>query len=207
MQAYSRDMQYRVAHHGEKVVPPSGFGGVAQPFGIVGGQFGSKLVVDEAEFKVLAFGVAHGPVHPAVGYRISYKDRSVVISGDTSKALSVAREAKGVDLLVHEVLSPQLVAVLEESARRAGHENLAKIFKDIPGYHTSPREVAEIARDASVGAVLLTHVIPGVPPFSGFEDAFLGDLGGVYNGKMVLGQDGDFVSLPAGGKLINFTRR
>lgn len=207
MQVYAQDKQYRVAHHGEKVVPPSGFGGEALPFTIIGGQFGSTLIIDEPELKVLAFGVDHAPIHPATGYRISYKDRTVVISGDTKKALSVEREAKGVDLLVHEVLSEKLTGVLEDSARRAGRASLAQIFNDITNYHTWPEQVAEIARDAGVGAVLMTHVVPSVPPYPGFEEAFLGNARSIYPGKLVLGQDGDFVSLPAGSKQINFSRR
>ena len=207
MQAYAQDKQYRVAHHGEKRVPPGGFGGTAQPFSIVGGPFGTKLIVDEPELKILAFGVSHEPVHPAVGYRITYKDRSVVISGDTSKSLSVEREAKGADLLVHEVLSKKLVGILEDSARKAGREDIAKIFHDIPEYHTWPEQVAEIARSANVGAVLLTHVVPSLPPVPGAEAAFLGDARDIYSGKLVLGRDGDFVSLPAGSKQIQFSNR
>lgn len=207
MQVYTQDKQYRVAHHGEKIVPPSGFGGTPRPFTIIGGQFGSKLIVDQPDLKILAFGVDHGPIHPANGYRITYKDRTVVISGDTSKAISVEREAKSVDLLVHEVLSEKLLAVIEDSARRAGRDKLAQIFKDINNYHTWPEQVAEIARDANVGAVLLTHVVPSVPPLPGFEAAFLGQARSIYPGKMLLGRDGDFVSLPAGSKQIDFSRR
>lgn len=205
--AYTQDSTYRVAHHGEATVPSSGFGGEARPFTIVGGQFGTKVVIDEPDLQIVAFGVDHGPIHPSVGYRIRYKDRTVVISGDTSKAISVQREAKGVDLLVHEALSPRMVNLLEDSAQRAGRANLAKIFHDILNYHTSPEEVAEIARDAGVGAVLLNHIVPAVPPFPGFEAFFLGGARDIYPGKLVLGTDGDFVSLPAGGKQINFAKK
>ena len=48
---------------------------------------------------VFAFLVEHEPVKPAFGYRIEYKGRVVVISGDTRKTENVARHAKGADML------------------------------------------------------------------------------------------------------------
>lgn len=207
MQVYAMDRGYRVAHHGEATVPPGGFGGEAHSFQIMGGQFGSTTLIDEPDLQVVAFSVEHSPIHPAVGFRIRYKDRSVVVSGDTSKSIAVQREAKGVDLLVHEALAPELVAQISASARKAGRDNMAKVFSDIPGYHTSPEQVAEIARDAGVGAVLLNHIVPAVPSLPGFEKAFLGKARGIYGGRIDVGLDGDFVSLPAASKRIEFGHR
>src|SRR6516225_2577683 len=59
--------------------------------------------------RVFAFLVEHEPVEPAFGYRVEYKGRVVVISGDTRKTETVARHAQGADLLIHEAYNKDIV--------------------------------------------------------------------------------------------------
>jgi len=205
MQAYAPDEQYRVAHHGPQVVPPSGFGGAAHSFDIAA-PGGRVVLLSEPDLEIVAFSVNHEPAHPAVGYRIRYKDRTVVLSGDTIQWPAVEREARGVDVLVHEALSKPLVASLQRAAANAGKANIAKIFADIPGYHTTPEQAAGIARDAGVGFLLLNHIVPALP-LPGLEAAFLGESRGIFQGPIRVGVDGDFISLPAGSKAIEVGRR
>jgi ribonuclease Z len=204
-QAYTPDKAYRVAHHGPAIVPPAGFGGTARPF-VSDEPAGRVVLIEEPDLEIVAFTVDHEPVHPAVGYRIRYKDRTVVLSGDTRKSANVQREAQGVDLLVHEALSEPLVAVLQRGAERAGRTKLAKIFADIPGYHTTPEQAAEVARDAGAGYLLLNHVVPALP-VPGLDAAFLGDAASIFGGPIRIGRDGDVVSLPAGSKQIELAHR
>jgi len=194
-QAYAQDQHYRVAHHGDATVPASGFGGVARPFALA--LQVPTVVLKEGDLEITAFQVDHAPIHPAVGYRIRYKGRSVVLSGDTRKSAIVQREARGVDLLVHEALSEELMAVLERSAASVGRPRLKKIFNDILNYHTTPEQAAEVARDAGVRFLLLNHIVPALP-VPGMEAAFLGKAPDIYDGPIRVGMDGDFISLPAG---------
>jgi len=200
LKAYEQDHQYRVAHHGNTVLPTTGFGAVAKTFAMPGAE--PVVIIKDKDLEISAFAVDHAPVHPAVGYRIRYKDRSVVLSGDTRKSASVAAAAKGADLLVHEALSAPLVAILQNSAAEAGRHNLEQVFKDIVNYHTSPQEAAEVAEQAGVGYLLLNHIVPPLP-LPGLKKVFLGDAAERYSGPIRIGQDGDFVSLPAGSKTID----
>jgi ribonuclease Z len=200
MAAYRQDQGYRVAHHGTGVMPPGGFGAVAHSFTAAASD-ARVVLVDEPDLQIVAFTVLHAPVHPAVGYRIRYKDRTVVFSGDTRKSQAVQREAAKVDLLVHEALSPTLVKVLQDAAAGAGRANLAAVFHDIPDYHSTPHEAAEVARDAGAGMLLLSHIVPAMP-LPGMEAIFLGDARAVYHGPLKVGIDGDFISLPAGSRAI-----
>ncbi len=204
MQAYGLDQHYRVAHHGEATVPSSGFGGKALPF--VFGTDGRVAVVKDKDVEISAFLVDHAPVHPAVGYRITYKGRSVVISGDTRKSAAVQREASGVDLLVHEALSGPMIGILKDAAGQAGRANLQKILGDVVDYHSSPEQAAQTARDAKVGYLLLYHIAPPLR-IPGMEKAFLGDAKAIYQGPVQVGKDGDFISLPAGSTEIKASRR
>ena len=129
MQAYGQDQHYRVAHHGEATVPASGFGALVKPFNAP--PQGHVVLIKDGDLEISAFDVDHRPVHPAVGYRITYKGRSVVLSGDTRKSAAVQREAAGVDLLVHEALSVRMVGLLEQGAAAAGRPNVSKLMADI----------------------------------------------------------------------------
>lgn len=168
---------------------------------------GSGVVVLERDgVRVTAFAVDHEPVAPSVGYRFDYRDRSLVISGDTKRLEAVAKQATGVDLLVHEALAAHLVAILNRSAKEAENEIVARITHDIPDYHTTPVEAAEIAQSAGAGALLFYHVVPALP-LPGLEAAFLEGVKKAYDGPAVLGRDGTMVSLPAGSEAIEFSNR
>lgn len=199
-QAYRLDASYRVAHHGEAIVPPSGAGLEAREFALP--TPGAPVVVwDEGGVTVTAFRVDHEPVDPAVGYRFDYGGRSVVISGDTKKNAEVARIAEGVDLLVHEALAPQLLDIVTEALGDAGQPARAKITLDIRDYHTTPVEAAETAEQAGVRHLLFYHIVPPliVP---GMSSAFLEGVQEAYPGDVTLGRDGTRVSLPAGSSEI-----
>jgi ribonuclease Z len=203
MQAYAQDQHYRVVHHGDAIMPATGFGGRALPFKL--GADGRVVILKDGDLEITAFTVDHGPVHPAIGYVVRYKGRSLVLSGDTKKSVQVQREAQGVDVLVHEALSTPLMQVLQTAAGQAQRKNLQQIFLDVQNYHSSPEDAATIARDAKVGFLLLNHIAPPLP-LPGMERAFLGQAHDIYNGTIKVGQDGDFVSLPVGSKDIAFKR-
>jgi ribonuclease Z len=203
-EVYAQDESYRVAHHGEAIVPSSGFGGEARPFEVDGQR--DLVVYQEDGVEVRAFAVDHAPVHPAVGYRISYKGRTVVLSGDTRASDAVRLQAKGVDVLVHEALSEPLVRAIGDAALQAGRPNVKQLMSDIVDYHTSPAQAAQVAQDAQVGYLMLSHIAPPLP-IPGMEKAFLGDADSIYKGPIRVGIDGDFISLPADSKEIRVSKR
>ncbi len=205
MTAYGPDRGYRIAHHGEAVIPPTGFGGEARPFAIGSGPVPVTLI-DEPDLKVRAFAVDHAPVSPAVGYIVEYKGRKVVISGDTDIAASVEQAAQNADLLVHEALSLRLVGLQKAAAERAGRANLVKIFADITDYHADPEAIAALAGRAKVRYLLLTHIVPPLP-LRALEGPFLGDSRKIFDGPVRVGRDGDMISLPAGSADIRHTNR
>ena len=204
MQAYAQDRHYRVAHHGEATLPQAGFGGKALPFTL--DAQGRALLLKDADLEITAFAVDHAPVHPAVGYRIVYKGRSVVLSGDTKKSAAVQREASGVDLLVHEAMSTPLMALLQDSAGQAARAKLRQLMLDIVDYHSTPEQAAQVARDAGVRYLLLNHIAPPLP-LGGLEKAFLGDAASIFSGPLRVGSDGDFISLPVGTQEVSAGRR
>jgi len=204
-QAYSLDRGYRIAHHGPKVMPPPGWGGQAHPFAI--SRTGPNvLVLDEPDLQVIAFPVDHEPVEPAVGYLFVYKGRRLVVSGDTAPSPRLEAIAHGADVLAHEGLAPNLVADQRAAALAAGKQNTAAILHDILSYHTTPEAAAGIAQRAGVRYLIFDHIIPPLPT-TALDAPFLGRAPQIFHGAIRVGQDGDFVSLPAGGTQISYTNR
>lgn len=201
--AYAQDFIYRHEHHGNTVAPLSGAGMVASSF--IKPEAGELLLlIDEYDLKVEALAVDHSPVDPAVGYRFSYKDRSLLITGDTIKSANIEKFARGVDLLVHEALSPNLVNLMNKAAHKVGDQIMAKITYDILDYHASPVEAAETARDAGVGHLLYYHIVPP-QVFPGQAALYLNGAEDIFP-DYTIGQDGVSFSMPAGSKKIIRTR-
>jgi ribonuclease Z len=202
--AYQFDARYRVAHHGQAVVPPEGTGFAAHEFESPAP--GEAVVLwDRDGARVSAFRVQHEPVRPAVGYRFDYGGRSVVVSGDTRKSDSLLAQARGVDLIVHEALSPKLVAILRDAAEKAGNHNLAKVMTDIPDYHTTPVQAGELAQAAGARHLLFYHVVPPLP-VPGLEGVFLEGVSSAFSGGVTLGRDGTTVSLPSRSQVVDVSQ-
>jgi ribonuclease Z len=203
--AYRQDVGYRIAHHGEETVPPSGAGLNARSFPEPApGE--APVVFEKDGLRMTTFVVDHEPVRPAVGYRFEYGGRSVLVSGDTSKSANLEAQAKGVDLLVHEALAAHLVARMNAAAKAAGRANMAKITSDIPDYHATPVEAAEIAAAAGAKHLLFYHVVPPLP-LPGLDKAWLEGVADAYDGGVTLGRDGTWISLPRGSTSIEVSER
>jgi ribonuclease Z len=61
------------------------------------------VIYAEDGIKITAFAVDHGM--PALGYRIDYANKAVVISGDTTYSPNLIKNAQNVDLIIHELFS------------------------------------------------------------------------------------------------------
>lgn len=94
------------------------------------------VIFDRQGVKVTAFLVDHSPVTPAFGYRVDYRGRSVVLSGDTRLSENLIRFAQGVDVLIHEVLDAETV--------RAWFPTSPKVAEAILAKHTTPEQAGEL---------------------------------------------------------------
>lgn len=195
-QAYSNDARVRIAHHGEALLAPDVERMRAETVPVGQAPTGSVVVFEADGLRVSAFGVDHSPVRPAVGYRFDYGGRSVVVSGDTVKTENLIEASRGADVLVHEAQANHIIAVAQAAAEEAGLLRQAKILSDIPSYHTTPVEAAEIANEAGVELLVLTHLTPP-PPNGLLELIFMRGVDAVREG-VVVGDDGLLIELPTG---------
>lgn len=197
---YALDKGYRIAHHGEAIVPPAGQGGTPHLIPLRAGQ-DAVTVLERDGLVITAFAVQHAPVEPAFGYRFDYKGRSVVISGDTAPSPALEAASRGAEVLVHEALNPEMVGWMGAILAAAGNARGAQIMKDIVDYHTTPVQAAAIAERAGVRLLLLNHIVPPVPVRI-MEPYFLAGVDAAFAGETLLARDGTLLSLPAGGKAI-----
>ncbi|HMQ49173.1 MAG TPA: MBL fold metallo-hydrolase [Saprospiraceae bacterium] len=201
--AYQMDKMHRIDHHGEEVMPSTGFGGAAHPFDLGKDLMSSKVVYRKGDVEVIAFNVDHSPVFPAVGYRVQYKNRSVVITGDTKYKESLIAHSKNADVLLSEALNKKFSTMLANAGQNTA-TNITAIATDIQDYHISPKEAADVAREAGVQQLVLTHILPPVP-HELLVRPFLKEARQAFEGNIYMANDGTMIFLPLGSKKVNIT--
>jgi len=131
----------------------------------------SQVIFNEGGLVIRAIAGHHGDA-PAVIYRIDYAGKSITFSGDIdAKGLPGLRTiAKGSDLLVFNSV------VLDPPGSR-------EILYTL---HTPPRAIGELARDAGVHSLLLSHISPAVEEN---QVAVLDSIKDSYQGSVSLAAD------------------
>jgi ribonuclease BN (tRNA processing enzyme) len=134
------------------------------------------LVYEDEKVSITAFPVRHGSWEVAFGYRFESRDRVIVISGDAVPSETLALNCDGCDVLVHEVYS------------QAGFERRDSAWQRYhAASHTSTVQLAELARRARPGLLVLYHQL-----FWGTSDEdLLAEITSRYDGRVVSGRDLD----------------
>ena len=185
--AYALEDSYRVAHHGEHW-SSAGASADAQ-------EKQPGVVWEKDGLKVTMFDVDHAPVIPAVGYKFEYNGKSVVVAGDTKPARSTLEMARGADLLVHEAVDRATIEQVLPMVERANPRRAA-MTRDMMSHHTTTIELAELARDAGVKKLAVTHLVPSIPPTDAAEANFARGMAAIYSGAIVMGRDGMVIAIP-----------
>jgi ribonuclease Z len=71
---------------------------------------------------------------------------------------------------------------------------IAKQLHEIQVYHMTPVQATEVAKEAGVRKLIFVHIVPPLVNFVA-EHSFLADVDVVYNGDIILGEDGMTFSL------------
>ena len=145
-------------------------------------------VMQDENVKVTAAIVQHPPVRPALAYRFDFRDRSIAFSGDTAPLETVARLAKGADILVHESLYlPALEAYIRDRIAKGSPIHFDDYMAHMRIDHSPAEDVGGIAQDAGVQTLVLSHLTPGI---DGIPDEAWRDLAAKrFKGKIVVARD------------------
>jgi len=135
------------------------------------------VVFRDGNVTVSAFTVKHGEWGSrAFGYRFQTADRTIVLSGDTSPSESVVEQCNGCDVLIHEVYTETGYAKASPEWQRLRRE-----------YHTSSRQLAELATRARPGLLILYHKSYQFNLSN--EDDLMREMRAVYRGRFSIGHD------------------
>jgi ribonuclease Z len=191
MLALRQDIRFRLAHHGEKLHPD----GIRVEVKELEASATPRVFLDEGGLRLESFEVDHFPVVPAFGYRAAFDGRTVVLSGDTAFCKPLLEAARGADLLVSEALNVSTLEQRRGALKASGATLQAALFGDIPSYHIATGDVAAMARDAGVGALVLSHVIPPISNEQGQVDAFIAGMDHVFRGPITVARDGQRITV------------
>jgi ribonuclease BN (tRNA processing enzyme) len=145
-------------------------------------------VTADDRVKVSAALVPHPPVTPALAYRFDFKDRSIAFSGDTAPSDSVARLARGADVLVHEAMYWPAVEPYLKSAIASGQPvKLEDFMAHMKADHTPVEDVGRIAQEAGVRTLVLSHLVPALDSIS--DDTWRAPAAKYFKGEIVVAKD------------------
>jgi ribonuclease Z len=133
---------------------------------------------ETAQLRVTNTEVPHQPIPQAFAFRFDAQGASAAISGDTAYSPELIALAQGCDLLVHEAFVHWQYDLVRRNASQEQRQN-------IRSYHTTTEEVGQVAQQARVTHVALTHFVPVV-----FDrERVIRDVRGHFRGGISVGED------------------
>lgn len=172
--AYDWDIEYRIA-----------VGVHAEGSEIIARDVGPGVFFEQDGLKITAFEVEHMPINietgeslglqgATLGYRIDYRGRSVLFSGDTRSTpdSAIIDIGKGVDVLIHETQVPA-----PGNSPEAVLANVSLVV------HSTPAQVAHVFNETRPRLGVYSHIIP--PEIGADELLPMTD----YDGEMLVAED------------------
>ncbi len=157
-----------------------GLAPIAHPLDVVVIEIEAGVIYQDELVAIEAFRVSHGGLD-AFGFKFQTSEKTIVISGDTCPTPSLIEQAKGCDILVHEVYSAKQLK-RRSMGWQAYHQKM----------HTSTIELAEIANKVRPKLLVLTHQLPWQTTLEKLRE----EIAELYNGEVVNGCDLDIDALP-----------
>ena len=98
-------------------------------------------------------------------------------------------------MLVCEALNSSMLQERVAALRSSGVALQASLLEDVPTYHIPTDEVATLARDAGVGRLVLSHLIPPISNDAAQVEAFTRGMADVYRGAIHVARDTERLSI------------
>ena len=145
------------------------------------------VVYENGGIKVTAFVVDHGPVKPALGYRVDFAGHSVILSGDTRYSENLVRFSEGADVLIHEVMDPDAFRLKNPSVSQ-------ERVQTILAHHTTPEQAGTVFARVKPKLAVYSHIVP--PDASDLIPL----TRKTYSGPLEVGED--LMSIEIGEKIV-----
>jgi ribonuclease Z len=165
LKAYEQDIDMRL-HGGE----PS----VTKAYEVSAHDVKPGQIYQDDMVRVIAFSVNHGAWKDAYGYRFEAKDKTIVISGDTTYSESLIKAATPCDILIHEVYS-----------RQGWTHRTPDWQRYHAAFHTSGPDLGKLAAQVKPGKLVLYHQLPmGETPAE-----LMSEIQASFKGETIYGND------------------
>ena len=165
IKAYQPDIDYRI--YGTQPQNDKGYKAIFT-------SIEEGVIYEDKNIMVTAFLNDHGDLAESYGFLIQTDDKTILISGDTGPSANLLRYGKEVDILVHEVYS------------QAGFEKKEPDWKIYhKAHHTSPSELAKIAKKLNPKTLVLSHILF----WGSSESEILEEIMKDYDGNVILADD------------------
>lgn len=128
-----------------------------------------------------------GPV--SLSYRFDAPDRSMVFTGDTGPCQMLEDLAKGVDLLVGEMMDTDiLLNHLRSQNSDISAQTLDKWRQHFTEHHLTPEDLGELASRAGVKQVVAVH-IPFITKSSHEDAKYVSRISTKFDGSIMISED------------------
>jgi ribonuclease BN (tRNA processing enzyme) len=160
---------------------------------------GATIAVDA--FKVTAAvnshfsrpeGDASEPEGTSLSYRFDLPDRSIVYTGDTGPSPRVVALGRGADLLVTEMLDADavLAGMRPPGVTGSAAQTPTGFEWHLRAHHMTPRQVGELAGEARVARLVITHFAPNITS-AAQEQRYRDAIKAHFAGDVVIAHDLD----------------
>ncbi len=141
----------------------------------------ARVIRDANGLRVSTGLVDHPPFDVALGYRFDSDEGSVVFSGDTRFSPGLVELARGADVLVHEAIFPEALAAQVEGSKAE------TLIQHLTSCHTTAADAGRAAREAGVGTLVLSHLVPGSDVVS--DEMWLEAAASSFDGRIIVARD------------------
>ena len=126
----------------------------------------------------------------SLSFRFDLPDRSIVYTGDTGPSDAVTALAKGVDILVSELIDAQVAAsmVPPTDGTDAETKRFQVMNQHLSTHHLTPEQIGKMASDAKVGRVVITHLVASRKP-DVTTDSYVAEIRKSYSGPVEIADD------------------
>ena len=135
------------------------------------------VILEQEGARVSMVEVEHQPVEPAFGFIFEAAGHKLAVSGDTRYCENLVEAARDADVLVHEVFDHGSMAITGTRTEQG--------LANVAAYHTASTDVGRVARQAGVGCLVLTHIVP--PDVD--RSKLLAHARAEYAGPVIVGED------------------
>ncbi len=127
----------------------------------------------------------------SLSFKFELPDRTIVYTGDTGPSDAVVELAKGADLLVSEMMGvKETIALVKAMKPNMPEKAFIGLRAHLTAHHVTPEQVGDMAANAKVAKVVITHMSPALQDASDVEQ-YRQRIHQKFDGEVVIANDLD----------------